>query len=59
MLVETSTVTGHFFYKALDQSKKIKMLIFTAYSVLPNSRLQDWISNFLKKTGPQKLVNAC
>ena len=43
------------FYKALDQSKKLKNAAFTAYVVFYLSAMhQNWISNFLKCTGAQK-----
>ena len=39
MLVETSTVTGHF-YKALDWSKnKIKSIVYSLYSVPPTGNI--------------------
>ena len=48
------------FYKALDQSKKLKNDDFTAYIVfylVVGS--ETGYPSFLKKTGPQKPVNAC
>jgi hypothetical protein len=55
-LGDTPTVAGYF----LQGPGPVKNLEFTAHVVFyPIVGAQDQISNFLKKTGPQKPVNAC
>jgi len=59
MLVETSTVTGYFLQGSRPVKNIRKSGVYSPCSILPNSRCQDQIPNFLKKTSPQKPVNAC